>query len=50
MLLKKMRKDFLKTMQKFSPQNSLPLPRNRQKSNCFTSYDVNDHAYSKSTI
>jgi len=34
-------------MRKNSPENSLPLPRNRKTRKCFT-YDVNNHVYSKS--
>jgi len=37
------------SLQKVSPENSLPLPRNRQKTEMISiSYDVNDHVYSKS--
>jgi len=42
-------KIFLKVIQKISPENSLPLPRNRWKTEKISlRYDVNDHAYSKS--
>jgi len=36
-------------MQKILPENSLPLPRNCQKTVLISlSYDVNDHVYSNS--
>jgi len=39
----------LNTMQTILPENAVPLPQNRQKSEMNSlSYDVNDHVYSKS--
>jgi len=39
----------MNTMQKISPENSVTLPRIRQKTEIVSlSYDVNDHVYSKS--
>jgi len=48
---KNVRKNFLKTMQKIAPENSLPLPRNRQKTDLTSSVITlmtNDHVYYKS--
>jgi len=39
-----MQKKILNTMLKISLENSLPLPRNRQKYDS-RSYDVNNHLY-----
>jgi len=45
----KIRKIFLNSIRKISPENSLLLPRNRQKTEMISlSYNVNGHVCSKS--
>jgi len=46
---KESKKILLNTMQKFSPESSLPLPRHRQKIEMISlSFDVTDNIYSRS--
>jgi len=49
-LLQKMRKTFLNTMQKFFLENSLPLPRNSQKESemILLIDNISDRVFSKS--
>jgi len=47
-VVKKMRKNFLNAMQELSPENSVPLPRNKKNEMISLSCDVNDHSYSNS--
>jgi len=42
------RKKILSTIQKFSPENFLPLPINPKNEMISLGYDVNDHVYFKS--
>jgi len=49
---KKCEINILNTMQKISPENSLPLPKNPKKMKIMISlsYDVNEYAYSKLNV